>query len=67
MTPQEKFKETIAGKHGYIYCDGPNGEHFEARTLREAEEMTGVHHNTIQYAVNHSGLAKGWRFERGWK
>lgn len=63
----QKFKQTIANKHGYVYCYGPNDEYYEARTLREAEEMTGIHHNTIQYAVAHSGKAKGWRFERGWK
>lgn len=67
MTPQEKFKQTIANKHGFIYCYGPDGEYFEARTFREAESLTGVHRNTIDYATKHSGKAKGWRFERGWK
>lgn len=60
----QKFKDTIAGKHGIIYCYGPDDEYCEARTLREAEEMTGIHHNTIQYAIKHTGKAKGWRFER---
>lgn len=63
----QKFKDTIARKHGFIYCYGPNDEYYEARTLREAEELTGVHHNSIQYAVTHSGKSKGWRFERTWK
>lgn len=65
MTPVEKFKDTIGLKYGTIIADGPNGEHYEARTLREAEQKTGVHHNTIQYALNHSGRTRGgWRFER---
>lgn len=63
----EKFKDTIARKHGTIFCYGPNGEYYEARSFREAMELTGIHRNTIDYAVNHSGKSKGWRFERGWK
>ena len=63
----EKFKDTIARKYGIIYCYGPNDEYFEARSLREASEKTGIHKNTIDYATKHSGKAKGWRFERGWK
>lgn len=60
----EKFKDTNAKKYGLIFCTGPNGELWECRSLREAEERTGVHHNSIQYALKHSGKSKGWRFER---
>ena len=65
MTPVEKFKNTIELKYGTIIADGPNGEHYEARSYREMEQMTGVHRNTIQYAVEHSGRTRGgWNFER---
>lgn len=61
----QKFKETIARKYGKIRCWGPNDEYAEVRSLREAEEVTGVHHNSIDYALKHSGRTKkGWRFER---
>ena len=60
----EKYKDAIAKKYGMIYCYGPNGEYFEARSSREAQNKTGVHRNTILYAINHSGMGKGWKFER---
>lgn len=63
-TSIQKFKETIGKKYGIIKCWGPNDEYAEARSLREAEQVTGVHHNSIQYALKHSGRSKGWRFER---
>ncbi len=63
-TSIQKFKDTIAKKHGVIYCYGPNGEYAEARSLREAEDKTGIHHNSIGYALKHSGRTKSWRFER---
>lgn len=68
MKRDEKFKTTIALKHGYIYLYGPNGEYIEARTLREAAELSGLHRNTIDYASKHTGKTRnGWRVERGWK
>lgn len=68
MTPQERFKETIAKKHGIIFCYGPDGEYYEARTIREASSLTGLHRNTIDYAMKHKGRTRsGWRVERGWK
>lgn len=64
-SPIQKFKETIGQKYGIIICGGPGGERYEARTLREAEELTGVPHNTIDYALKHSGRTRGgWNFER---
>lgn len=62
---EQKFKNTIGKKFGIIICRGPDGEYAEARSFREAEEITGVHRNTIDYATKHSGRTRnGWSFCR---
>lgn len=61
----EKFKDTMCDKHGVVCCESPDGEYFEARSFREAAELSGVHRNTIDYATKHSGRTRGgWKFWR---
>lgn len=63
-TSIEKFKDTIAKKHGLIIAVSPDGEVFECRSLREATEKTGIPKSTVAYVLKNRGQTKGWRFER---
>ena len=60
----EKFRDTIAKKNGLIIAEGPNGEVWEFRSLREAMERTGIHRSTIDYSIKHGTTPQGWKFER---
>lgn len=60
----EKFRETIGKKYGIIKCYGPDGEYYEARSQREASELTGVTKSSIGYALKNCGRTGVWRFER---
>lgn len=63
----QKFKRTIERKYGTVFAEGPDGTQYEAQTLRDMQALTGVRYNTIDYAIKHSGKAKGgWKFWRTW-
>lgn len=58
---RENARETNRRNHGTIV--GINGtEKIEARSQREAAEMTGVSKSGVNYAIKHGTSPKGWRF-----
>ena len=58
------LRDHSARLHGIIYCYGPNGEYYEARSHREVSEITGICKSTVGYALKYGSTPQGWRFER---
>lgn len=59
-----ELRNHAARKYGIIKCYGPDGEYYEARSQREATEMTKVAKSTISHALKNDLAAKGWVFVR---
>lgn len=64
MEAKEKFRETISKKYGIIRCYGPYDQYYEARSEREASELTGVPKSSVHYSLKENRTTRGWRFER---
>lgn len=60
----EELRNHAGRKFGIIKCYGPNGEYFEARSHREASELTLVSKTSVYNALKYNEAAKGWRFVR---
>lgn len=59
-----KLRDKNADRYGIIYCYGPDGQYFEARSQREATSMTGVSQSSVGYAIHNETAPRGWRFVR---
>ena len=58
------FRNLAARDYGIIQCFGPDGEYYEARSQREACEMTGVSKGSVYNALKFGSTPRGWRFVR---